>query len=105
MRTGESSKCICMNGAAVETISKEAEAVAIGMIVIQGRGNGMTERGEDTSVKTVLDGVRNIKGRNKRMRVTVASVLPGPGMEKNRQYERTRQSVNKNLQSNYGNES
>ena len=94
VRLGERSKCI-------DTIIKEAKEVAIGMndglIVIQGGGNGLTDRDEDESVKMVLDGVRNIKDRNKRMRVSVVSVLPRPGMEKDRQYEKMRKSINEKL--------
>ena len=82
---------ICRKGATVDTIIKEAEAATIGinegMIVIQGGGNGLTDRDEDPSVKMVLEGVKNIKDRNKRMRVTVVSVQPGPGIETNRQYD------------------
>ena len=101
VRLGERSRCICRKGAKVDTIVKEAEEAALGMndgmIVIQGGGNGLTDRDEDESVKMVLDGVRNIKDRDKRMRVSVVSVLPRPGMEKDNQYEKMRKNINKKL--------
>ena len=98
----QGSSCTSLRGAGIKQIVERCELMSDevendSLMVIQGGGNSLRWLGEETTVKSIMDSVKKIKGKKKDLKIAVVSVLPRP--RENYQYDELRKTTNRHLQS------
>ena len=97
----EGSGCCTLRGAGIKQVMakavESAEQSKDGMLVIEGGGNSLRALGVEETVASVINNIKKIKGKNKKLKIAVVSILPRP--RENKAYEKMRTEANKRLQS------
>lgn len=96
----EGSALKSLRGKGIEEVANEARAsidtISEGMLVLQGGGNSLRNLGPDQTARKILECVKELKSRKKRVRVAVVGVLKRP--RENQGYEEMRREANRKIQ-------